>query len=145
MSISTHNTAAVDTAAVDAVDAVNILVGELALGLNDDDPRRRALRSIQRGLDELHRAYCTDPAGLTFPASWLEPADQSVASWLHDGWDDPGAGGAVKCSQPRPRCGGGAACIIDRRALAAAFDRIGHQGSPVFRQRVADAYDEVAQ
>jgi hypothetical protein len=30
---------------------------------------------------------------------------------------------------------------LDRERLDRAFDRIGHQGSPVFRARVADAYD----
>lgn len=71
-------------------------------------------------------AALVEPA-LTFPASWVPPSDD--------------AGAAVRCRAPRPRCDGGAAVRIDRRRLDAAFDAIGHKGSPAFRCRVAAAYD----
>lgn len=38
-----------------AIDAVNLEVGELALILRRNDPRRRGLLLIQDGLDELYR------------------------------------------------------------------------------------------
>jgi hypothetical protein len=66
---------------------------------------------------------------LTFPTSWLPP-------------EADGAAGVVSCRRPPPPCGGGGR--IDRRRLAGAFDRIGHQGSPKFRARLADAFDTQA-
>lgn len=38
----------------DVIDTVNISVGDVALDLEPDDPRCRALHRIQSGLDELH-------------------------------------------------------------------------------------------
>jgi hypothetical protein len=72
-----------------------------------------------------------DAEASTFPASWVDT-------------DDAG-GAAVRCSAPQPRCDGGAAVAIDRYRLDAAFHAIGHRSSPVFRCRVADAYDRAGE
>jgi hypothetical protein len=78
-------------------------------------------------------ALVDDIEALTFPASWLPPSDAD------------GPAGAVCCRRPPPPCGGGDAVRrrIDRRRLDVAFDRIGHQGSPTFRRRLATAYDRM--
>ena len=89
-------------AMLNAINTVNVLVGEVALALEpDDDQRRSALGLIQHGLDDLWR----ESGG---PEHELESASEV------------------------------------RRQLGAALDRIGHQSSPEFRARLADAFDEVA-
>jgi hypothetical protein len=86
---------------LDAIDAVNIAVGEFALALEPDDPRGGGLHLIQDGLDELWRAS---------------------------------GGPDLQLDRAEP--------FADR--LAAALDRIGHQGSPAFRNSLAAAFDEVS-
>lgn len=83
---------------LDAIDAVNIAVGEFALALKPDDPRGTGLHLIQDGLDELWR----------------------VSGGPH-----------LQLQRAAP--------IADR--LAAALDQIGHQSSPVFRDRLAGALE----
>lgn len=48
-------TIALHEATAEAVNALNIAVGELAFALERDDPRRAALGQIQSGLDSLWR------------------------------------------------------------------------------------------
>jgi hypothetical protein len=96
-----ERTLRLDAVTLDAIDAVNIAVGEFALALEPDDPRGGGLSLIQGGLDELWRAS-----------------------------------GGPDLERDR------AAPFADR--LAAALDRIGHQSSPVFRDRLVAAFDEVA-
>jgi hypothetical protein len=83
---------------LDAINAVNIAVGEFALALEPDDPRGGGLRLIQDGLDELWRAS---------------------------------GGPDLELDRAAP--------FADR--LAAALDRIGHQGSVTFRERLAGALE----
>jgi hypothetical protein len=79
-----------------------------------------------------------DPDRLAAARARLHAAGLEWARAVVD--EEDGSAGAVTCRRPRPRCGGGAA--IDRRRLDVALDRIGHQGSPVFRRRLATAYDK---
>jgi hypothetical protein len=93
-----ERTLRLDAVTLDAINAVNIAVGEFALALEPDDPRGGGLRLIQGGLDELWRASGGPDLEL-----------------------------------------GRAAPFADR--LSAALDRIGHQGSLVFRDTLVAAFE----
>jgi len=91
----------------------------------------------ESALDELVGCDAPPHAGVDPEALVAARARLNTAG---EAWDTAGEAWAAMVTEPQrpdPR-------RLDPRRLDAALDRIGHQGSPAFRRRLATAYQQVA-